>query len=56
MIEIAFWGQNQPSFKKASDIIKRVLNIEISYITVKNVTEYIGDLLFQELLDNVTDI
>ena len=56
MIEIAFWGQNQPSFKKASDIIKRVLNIEISYITVKNVTEYIGDLLFQELLDNANDI
>ena len=56
MIEIAFWGQNQPSFKKASDIIKRVLNIEISYITVKDVTEYIGDLLFQELLDNANDI
>ena len=56
MVEVAFWGQNQPSFKKASDIIKRVHNIEISYITVKNVTEYIGNLLFQKLLDNADNI
>lgn len=56
MVEVAFWGQNQPSFKKTSDIIKRVHNIEISYITVKNVTEYIGNLLFQKLLDNADNI
>ena len=56
MVEVAFWEQNQPSFKKTSDIIKRVHNIEISYITVKNVTEYIGNLLFQKLLDNADNI
>ena len=46
MIEIAFWGQNQASFKKAKEIIKRVLNIDISYVTVMNITEYIGKLVF----------
>lgn len=46
MIEIAFWGQNQPSFQKAKNIIKRVLGIDISYITVMKITEYIGKLVY----------
>lgn len=46
MIEIAFWGQNQPSFQKASEIIKRVHNIDLSYVTVMNVTKYIGKVVF----------
>ena len=46
MIEIAFWGQNQVSFQKAKEIIKRVLNIDISYVTVMNITEYIGKIVF----------
>ena len=46
MIEIAFWGQNQPSFQTAKEIIKRVLNIDISYVTVMNITEYIGKLVY----------
>ena len=46
MVEIAFWGQNQPSFQKAAQIIKRVLGIEISYVTVMNITEYIGKLVY----------
>lgn len=51
MVEIAYWGQNQPSFKKASKIIRRVHGINISYITVKDVTEYVGNLLFTNLLE-----
>ena len=46
MIEIAFWGQNQASFQKSKEIIKRVLNIDISYVTVMNITEYIGKLVY----------
>lgn len=46
MIEIAFWGQNQPSFQRAKDIIKRVLSIDISYVTVMKITEYIGKLVY----------
>ena len=41
MIEIAFWGQNQPSFQKASDIIYRVHGIKISYVTIMNITKYV---------------
>ncbi len=55
MIEIAFWGQNQPSFKKASDIIKRIHGFIISSDMVKKITEYIGNLLFHELLDNANN-
>lgn len=47
MIEIAFWGQNQPSFKKASKIIKRVHGINLSYVTIMNVTKYIGKIIFE---------
>lgn len=46
MIEIAFWGQNQSSFKKASEIIKRVDNIEISANNVLKTTKYIGKLVY----------
>lgn len=46
MIEIAFWGQNQPSFSKAKEIIKRVYNIEISSNNVLKVTEYIGKIVY----------
>ncbi len=47
MIEIAFWGQNQSSFKKAKEIIKRVNGIELSYITVRKVTEYVGKIVLK---------
>lgn len=46
MIEIAFWGQNQASFAKATEILKRVHYIELSYVTVMNVTKYIGKIIF----------
>lgn len=56
MIKFAFWGQNQSSFQKASKVIKELYNIQISYVTVKDVTEYIGNLLFKNLLDNANKI
>lgn len=46
MIEIAFWGQNQASFAKTTEILKRVHYIELSYVTVMNVTKYIGKIIF----------
>ena len=46
MIEIAFWGQNQTSFKRAKQLIKRVRNIDISYVTVMNITKFIGKIIF----------
>lgn len=56
MIEIAFWGQNQPSFQKASEIIYRVHNINISYITVKNITEFIGKIVYNYNFNNSVKI
>ena len=46
MIEISFWGQNQPSFQRASKIIKRVDHIEISPTNVRKITEYIRKIVF----------
>ena len=56
MIKFAFWGQNQSSFQKACKVIEEVYNIQISYVTVKDVTEHIGNLLFKNLLDNANKI
>lgn len=56
MIEFAFWGQNQPSFQKAKEIIKRVHNIDISYVTVMKITEYIGKIVFDYNYKNALDI
>ncbi len=46
MIEIAFWGQIQSSFQMAKETIKRVYGIDLSYVTVMNVTKYIGKIVF----------
>ena len=46
MIEIAFWGQNQSSFCKAKEIIKKVYNIDISSNTILKVTEFIGKIVY----------
>ena len=46
MIEIAFWGQNQASFQKASEIIYRVYGVKISYVTVMKITKYVGKLVY----------
>lgn len=56
MIEIAFWGQNQPSFSKASEIIYRIHNIKISYITVMNITKIIGKIVFDYNYNNALEI
>lgn len=46
MIEIAFWGQNQVSFNRASEIISRTLGITISPYNVRKITEYIGKIVY----------
>ena len=46
MIEIAFWGQNQSSFQKAKEIIKRIYNINISSNNVLKITEFIGKIVY----------
>ena len=56
MIEIAFWGQNQSSFQKASSIIERVLNVKISASNVLKITEFIGKLVYDYNYNNALKI
>ena len=56
MIEIAFWGQNQPSFQRASEIIGRVLGIRISHTLVRNITEFIGKVVYDYNYNNSLEI
>jgi hypothetical protein len=56
MIEIAFWGQNQISFKRASEIIKRNFNISISANNVRKITEFIGKIVYQYDYNNALNI
>ena len=48
MSEVAFWGQNQASFKSASAILKKVHGVTISSETVRAVTDYVGKIIFEE--------
>jgi len=48
MGEVAFWGQNQASFKSASAILKKVHDVNISSETVRAVTDYVGKIVFEE--------
>ena len=63
MIEIAFWGQNQSSFKRAKEIIRRIYNIEVCTNNVLKITEFIGKIVFDynhdkaiKIWDNRTNI
>jgi hypothetical protein len=48
MCEVAFWGQNQASYKSASEVITKVHRISISSETVRQVTDFVGHLVFKK--------
>ena len=48
MSEVAFFGQNQPSFKRARRMINRALKLDINEETIREVTEYVGKLVFEQ--------
>ena len=56
MNEIAFWGQNQSSFKKASEIIKRTSRINISSNHVLNITKSVGEIVYKYNLRKAKEI
>jgi hypothetical protein len=63
MLETAYYGQNQSSFSDASDMIKRALDLEINKETVRDVTERVGEIVFEadtkkakDLLNNMHKI
>ena len=56
MIEIAFWGQNQSSFKRTKEIIRRIYNIEVCTNNVLKITEFIGKIVFDYNYDKAIKI
>jgi hypothetical protein len=48
MIEVAYFGQNQPSFREGSQMIEKAMGMEISKETVREVSEYIGKAIYEE--------
>lgn len=47
MAEIAFCGQNQASFSDAKMLLERYRNIKTNTDTILQVTEYVGNLVFE---------
>lgn len=48
MVETAFWGQNQTSFKAAEQIIEKVYGLTLAADTVRRVTDYVGQIIYKE--------
>jgi len=48
MVEIAFWAQNQTSFREASNAIMKTHGMPVSANTVRNVADLVGSLVYQE--------
>jgi len=48
MVEVAYFGQNQPSFREGSQMIEKVMDLEINKETVREVTEHIGRAIYEE--------
>jgi len=48
MLSAAFWGQVQSSYQEAEDAIMRARQLKINDDTIRRVTNYIGNIVFQE--------
>ena len=48
MCEVAFWAQNQTSFKAAEEIMKKVYGVKINSETIRQVTDCVGKIIFDE--------
>jgi len=48
MCEVAFWAQNQGSFKSAETIIKKVHGVGVAAETVRQIADYVGKIVFDE--------
>jgi hypothetical protein len=47
MLKIAFWAQNQSSYRRAEDAISEALHITVDNDTIRNVTNFVGGLVFR---------
>ena len=47
MVKIAYWAQNQSSYQRAEDAISEAMHINVNDDTVRQVTNYVGGVVFQ---------
>lgn len=47
MLKIAYWAQNQSSYQRAEDAISEAMHIDINDDTIRQVTNYVGSMVFQ---------
>ena len=47
MLRIAFWAQNQLSYQRAEEAIRQILSLDVDRVTIRNITNYIGDFVFK---------
>ena len=47
MLKIAFWAQNQSSYRRAERAISEALRITVDNDTVRNVTNFVGGIVFR---------
>ena len=47
MLKIAYWAQNQSSYQRAEDAISEALHIRIGDDTIRQVTNFVGNIVFQ---------
>ena len=48
MLDVAFWAQSQSSYQEAEEAIFRARKLKINDDTIRQVTNYIGNIVFQE--------
>ena len=48
MLNVAYWAQNQCSYQRAEEALKKVMGVFINDDTVRQVANYIGGLVFEE--------
>lgn len=48
MCEVAFWAQNQASFKAAEEIIHKTCGVLLSASTIRAVAEFVGRIIFEQ--------
>ena len=47
MLRIAYWAQNQLSYKRAEAAISQILSLDVDRVTIRNVTNYVGGFVFR---------
>lgn len=47
MLKIAFWAQNQSSYRRAQDAVSEALHINVDNDTIRSVTNFVGGMVFR---------